>query len=140
MFFMYTGGCYVLCYFFFFFSSRRRHTRCALVTGVQTLLFRAAVADRSDHAAPLGAEVHGDVLTDHVVGADAQFRGLALVLQVLRALAARGDRIYPGARADGGAAVDDVVAEEATERTRVESGRGGAYCLNFGVRSDIKQK
>src|SRR3546814_16763321 len=26
---------YVL-YFFFFFSSRRRHTRCALVTGVQT--------------------------------------------------------------------------------------------------------
>src|SRR3546814_5460612 len=26
----------VLYYFFFFFSSRRRHTRCALVTGVQT--------------------------------------------------------------------------------------------------------
>src|SRR3546814_1074413 len=26
---------YVIC-FFFFFSSRRRHTRCALVTGVQT--------------------------------------------------------------------------------------------------------
>src|SRR3546814_1531458 len=27
--------------FVFFFSSRRRHTRCALVTGVQTLLFRS---------------------------------------------------------------------------------------------------
>src|SRR3546814_2671461 len=26
----------VLCLFCFFFSSRRRHTRCALVTGVQT--------------------------------------------------------------------------------------------------------
>src|SRR3546814_13420201 len=26
----------MLCGFFFFFSSRRRHTRCALVTGVQT--------------------------------------------------------------------------------------------------------
>src|SRR3546814_9205619 len=25
-----------ICYNFFFFSSRRRHTRCALVTGVQT--------------------------------------------------------------------------------------------------------
>src|SRR3546814_1021744 len=25
-----------LCRFYFFFSSRRRHTRCALVTGVQT--------------------------------------------------------------------------------------------------------
>src|SRR3546814_3703569 len=29
--------CFVSCYvFLFFFSSRRRHTRCALVTGVQT--------------------------------------------------------------------------------------------------------
>src|SRR3546814_1972824 len=28
--------CLVYCCFLFFFSSRRRHTRCALVTGVQT--------------------------------------------------------------------------------------------------------
>src|SRR3546814_5642150 len=28
----------------FFFSSRRRHTRCALVTGVQTVLFRSVPA------------------------------------------------------------------------------------------------
>src|SRR3546814_9488679 len=28
--------CVILFFFFFFFSSRRRHTRCALVTGVQT--------------------------------------------------------------------------------------------------------
>src|SRR3546814_7181065 len=27
---------YLFCFLFFFFSSRRRHTRCALVTGVQT--------------------------------------------------------------------------------------------------------
>src|SRR3546814_1888747 len=27
----------------FFFSSRRRHTRCALVTGVQTVLFRSTL-------------------------------------------------------------------------------------------------
>src|SRR3546814_20202224 len=27
---------FFVCFFFFFFSSRRRHTRCALVTGVQT--------------------------------------------------------------------------------------------------------
>src|SRR3546814_4598161 len=27
---------YVVCWMFFFFSSRRRHTRCALVAGVQT--------------------------------------------------------------------------------------------------------
>src|SRR3546814_5352562 len=29
----------------FFFSSRRRHTRCALVTGVQTWLFRSPDGD-----------------------------------------------------------------------------------------------
>src|SRR3546814_6086350 len=34
MFFMCSITCG--CLFFFFFSSRRRHTRCALVTGVQT--------------------------------------------------------------------------------------------------------
>src|SRR3546814_6828618 len=28
--------CFDVCMLFFFFSSRRRHTRCALVTGVQT--------------------------------------------------------------------------------------------------------
>src|SRR3546814_1220228 len=27
---------FIYCVFYFFFSSRRRHTRCALVTGVQT--------------------------------------------------------------------------------------------------------
>src|SRR3546814_9987439 len=35
----YTLFLFVLCvlfFFYFFFSSRRRHTRCALVTGVQT--------------------------------------------------------------------------------------------------------
>src|SRR3546814_3609391 len=31
----------VYLFFVFFFSSRRRHTRCALVTGVQTWLFRS---------------------------------------------------------------------------------------------------
>src|SRR3546814_1279666 len=35
-----SGAClvwwFLLCSWFFFFSSRRRHTRCALVTGVQT--------------------------------------------------------------------------------------------------------
>src|SRR3546814_1643697 len=35
--FLLSLSCFVICLcFFFFFSSRRRHTRCALVTGVQT--------------------------------------------------------------------------------------------------------
>src|SRR3546814_949060 len=32
----YIGWCHHYCTLNFFFSSRRRHTRCALVTGVQT--------------------------------------------------------------------------------------------------------
>src|SRR3546814_1669591 len=40
---------YVICfYLFFFFSSRRRHTRCALVTGVQTVLFRSFLNELID--------------------------------------------------------------------------------------------
>src|SRR3546814_4366350 len=35
----------------FFFSSRRRHTRCALVTGVQTLLFRSPGSTRQSKTA-----------------------------------------------------------------------------------------
>src|SRR3546814_7692352 len=38
---------------FFFFSSRRRHTRCALVTGVQT----CALPISDHHRAPRGAIV-----------------------------------------------------------------------------------
>src|SRR3546814_7153346 len=34
-------------FFFFFFSSRRRHTRCALVTGVQTCAL--PILDRMPH-------------------------------------------------------------------------------------------
>src|SRR3546814_11288292 len=48
-----------LCIYFFFFSSRRRHTRCALVTGVQTcalpisFLVRAFTAAFEDEYAGL---------------------------------------------------------------------------------------
>src|SRR3546814_3104390 len=40
----------IFCYdtiMFFFFSSRRRHTRCALVTGVQTCALPICFADRA---------------------------------------------------------------------------------------------
>src|SRR3546814_3360126 len=45
-------------FLFFFFSSRRRHTRCALVTGVQTCALPISVADEvglhpaSEHGDP----------------------------------------------------------------------------------------
>src|SRR3546814_7750061 len=42
----------VLCFLFFFFcSSRRRHTRCALVTGVQTCALPISFQDRRERMA-----------------------------------------------------------------------------------------
>src|SRR3546814_16136428 len=41
--------------FFFFFSSRRRHTRCALVTGVQTCALPICEASRPRRAGKDGA-------------------------------------------------------------------------------------
>src|SRR3546814_10902024 len=40
----------------FFFSSRRRHTRCALVTGVQTCALPISVANARAAVAPLDAQ------------------------------------------------------------------------------------
>src|SRR3546814_2857954 len=46
--------------FFFFFSSRRRHTRCALVTGVQTCALPIYLAaHRADVGGPLSTEYRG---------------------------------------------------------------------------------
>src|SRR3546814_6360922 len=45
----------MLCSYFFFFSSRRRHTRCALVTGVQTC------------ALPISRKVRGGLVDPRLV-------------------------------------------------------------------------
>src|SRR3546814_2023424 len=44
--------CNSLCLFVFFFSSRRRHTRCALVTGVQTCALPILRPDYSIRPSP----------------------------------------------------------------------------------------
>src|SRR3546814_3190073 len=50
--------CYVFC--FFFFSSRRRHTRCALVTGVQTCALPISpIASRTPLSERLGRWAFG---------------------------------------------------------------------------------
>src|SRR3546814_13509592 len=49
--------CYV-CFCVFFFSSRRRHTRCALVTGVQTCALPICTR-QSGGAAPFGFAYSG---------------------------------------------------------------------------------
>src|SRR3546814_9783861 len=60
-------------YDFFFFSSRRRHTRCALVTGVQTCalpIFQAFGGKELQHVAAAHevdrADLRDDILGDQV--------------------------------------------------------------------------
>src|SRR3546814_7929537 len=56
-----------MCFCFFFFSSRRRHTRCALVTGVQTcalpiyLLRHHAIDEIGEAREPFGRDGIGGV-------------------------------------------------------------------------------
>src|SRR3546814_8598876 len=49
----------------FFFSSRRRHTRCALVTGVQTCAL-PIWPEQSGHVAALGFELYVEMLDEAV--------------------------------------------------------------------------
>src|SRR3546814_3738964 len=54
-----------MCFDFFFFSSRRRHTRCALVTGVQTcalpIFLIAQIEDLADELAARETEPQGEL-------------------------------------------------------------------------------
>src|SRR3546814_10039012 len=68
------------CFFlvFFFFSSRRRHTRCALVTGVQTCALPIWSAGRTECVGQQDVAVRGDCsvavlepLADHQSGTEA---------------------------------------------------------------------
>src|SRR3546814_1433972 len=56
-FYYYVDDQYAICVIvFFFFSSRRRHTRCALVTGVQTCALPILIAVAGDHAVLVAVE------------------------------------------------------------------------------------
>src|SRR3546814_18138076 len=106
-------------YFFFFFSSRRRHTRCALVTGVQTCALPiftldfpsdppASFEDRGAVAAALGsvprevlkpAKQGGKLLA--LLASEAEVRGAEPDMERVKALPgdgliinARGETVY----------------------------------------------
>src|SRR3546814_2262172 len=64
---------------FLFFSSRRRHTRCALVTGVQTCalpIWPRAHVDADLFAGPAGKEIGGGAeQPDEAIDRDARLAG-----------------------------------------------------------------
>src|SRR3546814_8738214 len=60
--------CLIVCVFFF--SSRRRHTRCALVTGVQTCALPIAGGGSVGSAAPPDVIVDGFTMTGGAAGSN----------------------------------------------------------------------
>src|SRR3546814_18857472 len=72
--------CVVVSMYGFFFSSRRRHTRCALVTGVQTCALPIFVIDAQHHLPPAQAHFLVNAVDDHELVADVERgRGLTTV-------------------------------------------------------------
>src|SRR3546814_17786130 len=115
------------CAWYFFFSSRRRHTRCALVTGVQTCALPISApearAEVDRVAVPLqrgGAHGLPCDVADHRLGQvhDLVVAGVGLVQFEHREL-----RVVPGADALVAAvAVDLVPPLEATDDQALEGG------------------
>src|SRR3546814_2951252 len=66
---------------FFFFSSRRRHTRCALVTGVQTCALPIFLGRRGESLADIGG---------------GRCRGAGLAAHILVERRSRGQRLAGG--------------------------------------------
>src|SRR3546814_17090594 len=84
----------------FFFSSRRRHTRCALVTGVQT------------SALPISRSLQGDVAAQLTRVAATPARGQADRFKLADQALDMYDRLLKKWRALGPEAHDDVVRAE----------------------------
>src|SRR3546814_9637776 len=80
----------VVCWLFFFFSSRRRHTRCALVTGVQTCAlpifffwFSRRIVNEAVPPAPIGERAGmGELIREAFSSRWALLGGLAIFLYV----------------------------------------------------------
>src|SRR3546814_6950796 len=116
---MYSLLCCCVCMYLFFFSSRRRHTRCALVTGVQTCALPICEEDQDE----------GD---DHcLVDGVADALRSALGVEALVASDHRGDE--PEDPGLGQRGVDVGQLHERREALEVRAGRD---LLDHHVRSE----
>src|SRR3546814_19717934 len=77
---------------FFFFSSRRRHTRCALVTGVQTCALPISSVPMLDRGLPVGV-----MLLERAADAEPFTAQDLLMAETIAALVAPGIALKPRA-------------------------------------------
>src|SRR3546814_3306707 len=113
--------CDYVCYISFFFSSRRRHTRCALVTGVQTCALpicgHAEAARRNERGFEFEA-LRPDAMADVVGGAGAGGRRGGVIVRRPGELA-----LVAVAAGEVAVAAVDVLDQEdgAVERVELEA-------------------
>src|SRR3546814_20318054 len=124
----------------FFFSSRRRHTRCALVTGVQTYALPILTPNGKFLARVEGPRT-GNVLlrrTQYKV-ADDPLRSVPIVRGIVTAKAANQRTVLRRALRDHGDRMDET-ARGKLNRKRVVEGKGVSVRVDLGGRRLIKKK
>src|SRR3546814_11439258 len=117
----------------FFFSSRRRHTRCALVTGVQTVLFRSAVVSTASRVNKMVA-----VNVTYDLEGSSRFR----VLVHIRAQLVRPPPKTIFFVLDSSGSMGNLTGgtESKLDRKRVVSGKSGSVRVDLGGSRIIKKK
>src|SRR3546814_1680120 len=88
--------CFLVSLCVFFFSSRRRHTRCALVTGVQTCALPILLAGVGQ-GCETDRQRRGDAPAQEALD---RAHALAALRQLLAALRGRGGRAHGGERSE----------------------------------------
>src|SRR3546814_21142465 len=126
--------CNCIYFWFFFFSSRRRHTRCALVTGVQTCALpiycaEATVKDIGVVCVDSGYELHiagaaglhvkATVLLCKVASEDEVLEYTGAIMQLYREQAHYLDRIHKWVDRVGLDTVKQQIGEDRSEERRV---------------------
>src|SRR3546814_16821663 len=110
----------------FFFSSRRRHTRCALVTGVQTCALPISTLARSG-------------MSQRVIAIGSDHAGFTLKEELRQTLAADGFAVL-ALGTDGPASVAYPDFAAAGDRTIVVSGKRVSVSVALGGRRVLKKQ
>src|SRR3546814_18207227 len=120
---------------FFFFSSRRRHTRCALVTGVQTCALPISIIQVTIDEA--------DLAKDYPIALGVVGDARAVLRQILEELGARAER-RPRAAVDSEVRVmrEPFIADRKNDvsgkRVSVRSDLGGWRIIKKNTKKDNK--
>ena len=100
----------------------------------------AVRAHARDSSAGFGAQMHGDVLAQHVLVTNLQADVATLVLEVLGRLAQRHERMEQAVRTEPGASRDGDMRQEACARADLHMGADDAIGPDLGALADHRRR